>query len=145
MTEPFTHVHRVTYAECTIGNHVYYSRYLDLLEAARGALFRAAGQPFARLQDDGFIFPVIAVGLEYSGAARYDDEVRIEVWVCKAQRVRLEFGYRMVGPSGKVLVTGTTRHVCTDLEDKPRRLPEALVVGLAPWTVASDDAAAAGK
>ena len=30
----FRYVHRVTYAECTVGNHIYHSRYLDLLEAA---------------------------------------------------------------------------------------------------------------
>jgi len=133
LTEPFCHVHRVTYAECTLGNHVYYARYLDLLEAARGAMFRAAGCPFAALQEDGVIFPVIGVALEYAEAARYDDEVRVETWVTHAHRVRLAFAYRVVGPAGKVLVTASTRHVCTDLSDKPRRLPEALVSALAPW------------
>jgi len=29
----FVHTHRVTYAECTVGNHIYHARYLDLLEA----------------------------------------------------------------------------------------------------------------
>jgi hypothetical protein len=31
----FKHIHRVTYSDCTLGNHIYYSRYLDLL---RGTL-----------------------------------------------------------------------------------------------------------
>ena len=30
----FQHQHRVSYADCTLGNHVYYGRYLDLLEEA---------------------------------------------------------------------------------------------------------------
>lgn len=30
---------RVTYADCTVGNHVYYSRYPDFLEEARGEFF----------------------------------------------------------------------------------------------------------
>jgi acyl-CoA thioester hydrolase len=141
MTEPFCHVHRVTYSECTVGNHVYYSRYLDILEAARGEMFRAAGHPFAALQEAGVIFPVIGAAMEYAGAARYDDAIRVEIRVTRAQRVRLEFGYRMVGPSGKVLVTATTRHVCTDLADKPRRLPELLVAALARWTVAEEGVA----
>ncbi len=32
----FQYQHRVVYAECTVGTHVYYARYLDMLEAARG-------------------------------------------------------------------------------------------------------------
>jgi len=53
----FTHTHRVTYAECTIGNHVYYARYLDLLETARGEFFRALGMTFQQLHDNGTVFP----------------------------------------------------------------------------------------
>ncbi|EEF57182.1 hypothetical protein Cflav_PD0189, partial [Pedosphaera parvula Ellin514] len=36
----YRHSYRVTYADCTVGNHIYYSRYLNLLEAARGEFFR---------------------------------------------------------------------------------------------------------
>ena len=44
----FVHRHRVTYSECTVGDHIYHSRYLDLLEAARGEFMRHAGQPVAK-------------------------------------------------------------------------------------------------
>lgn len=135
MNEVFRHAHRVTYAECTVGNHVYYARYLDLLEAARGELFRAAGIPFAALQGQGVILPVVGVALEYSGAARYDDVVQVEVWATRVHRVRVEFAYRVVGPDGRVLVSGETRHACTDLSDKPVRVPAALVEALRRWTV----------
>ena len=57
MAEPFRHHHRVTYAECTIGDHVYHSRYLDLLEAARGEFMRffaeAVWYPTALLPSPG--------------------------------------------------------------------------------------------
>ena len=43
MAEPFRYPHRVTYAECTVGDHIYHSRYLDLLEAARGEFMRSLG------------------------------------------------------------------------------------------------------
>jgi acyl-CoA thioesterase FadM len=48
MANPFCHTHRVTYAECTVGNHVYHSRYLDLLEAARGEFIRSLGATVLR-------------------------------------------------------------------------------------------------
>src|SRR5215469_5100900 len=53
----FSHMHRVLYAECTLGNHIYYSRYLDLLEAARGEFFRSLGVSFLKWQEQGTIFP----------------------------------------------------------------------------------------
>ena len=52
----FRHTHRVSYAECTLGNHVYYSRYLDLLEAARGDFFRQLGSPLLHWQERDVIF-----------------------------------------------------------------------------------------
>lgn len=133
--EPFRHTHRVTYSECTVGNHVYYGRYLDLLEEARGELFRTVGRTFLDWQNDGVIFPVIEVQLRYKGAARYDERVTVEVVVLEASGVRLNFGYRLLGADGSLKVEGETRHVCTSLEDRPRRLPPELVAALAPFRI----------
>jgi acyl-CoA thioesterase FadM len=55
---PFRFPRRITCSECTIGNHVYYSRYLDLLEEARGEFFRSIGWPLLKLQELGIAFPV---------------------------------------------------------------------------------------
>ena len=59
MAVPFRHSHRVSYAECTVGNHVYHSRYLDWLEAARGEFIRALGATVLQWQERDAIFPVI--------------------------------------------------------------------------------------
>src|SRR5271163_4863489 len=65
MAEPFRYQHRVTYAECTVGDHIYHSRYLDLLEAARGEFMRSLGATVFELQEQDFIFPVIEAHLRY--------------------------------------------------------------------------------
>ncbi len=62
--------YRVGYAECTIGDHVYYSRYLDILERARGECFRSLGVTFQQWQARGFIFPVVAAQVRYLAPAR---------------------------------------------------------------------------
>lgn len=129
----FRHVHRVTYAECTVGNHVYYARYLDLLEAARGEFFRHVGLTLRELQEQGFIFPVTEATLRYRGAARYDDSIVILMQVSELGRVRVAFEAEIRGPDGRLLLTATTRHACTGLDDRPRRLPEALVERLGPF------------
>lgn len=130
---PFRHPHRVTYAECTLGNHIYYARYLDLLEAARGEFFRHLGRTFLEWQTLDCLFPVLEAHLNYRGAARYDDLLAIEVWPTLAERVRLNFAYRILGPTGKLLVEAETRHVCTTVADRPQRVPESLVAALQPY------------
>ena len=127
MVEPFRYLHRVTYAECTVGDHVYHSRYLDLLEAARGELLRALGCPVLAWQDAGYIFPVIEAHLRYKAPARYDDLLTIEVRVLRVERVRLEFGHRILNQHGQLLLEAETVHACTGREEKPRRLPPELV------------------
>ena len=52
----FAITHRVTYAECTVGNHIYHSRYLDLLEAARGEFIRSLGSTVLELQENDIHF-----------------------------------------------------------------------------------------
>jgi acyl-CoA thioester hydrolase len=139
MSTAFRHIRRVTYADCTVGNHVYYARYLDFLEAARGELFRALGTTFQAWQDQGLIFPVIECRLQYRGPARYDDEITIEVTVLQAEGVRLGFGYRLVKADGTLLVEAETRHVCTSLAERPKRLPEPLRTGLEPFRAPPED------
>jgi len=129
----FAHTHRVTYAECTIGNHVYYARYLDLLETARGEFFRALGMTFQQLHDSGTVFPVIEARLRYKGAARYDDVLRIEVWLSELERVRINFAYRILNEAGKLLIEANTQHACASPDDKLKRLPEDLIEKLRPY------------
>src|SRR5271155_2233141 len=100
----FQHQHRVVYAECTLGNHVYYARYLDMLEEARGELFRRSGWPLLALQESGTVFPVIAVEITYQGPARYDDLLSIGLWITEMRGVRLNFGFRIRHPNGSTLV-----------------------------------------
>ena len=133
MAEPFRHHHRVTYAECTIGDHIYHSRDLDLLEAARGEFLRALGQPVLGLQDADFIFPVIEARLRYLAPARYDDWLTIEVWLTLVERVRLNFGHRIVNQDGKLILEADTFHCCTSRDEKPKRLPPELVEKLKPF------------
>lgn len=129
----FAHQHRVTYSECTVGNHVYYGRYLNLLEEARGEFFRALGLTFVELQNADSVFPVLECSIKYRAPARYDDLLMINISVTQLKGVRLGFGYTIISQTGQLIVDAETRHVCTSREDKPKRLPEQLVERLTPF------------
>lgn len=122
----FEYTHRVTYAECTAGNHIYYGRYLELLEAARGEFFRQSGCTFLQWQEQDTLFPVIECRLRYKSPARYDDLLVISVWVLEVEGVRVNFGYRILNQAGTTVLEAETQHVCTNIAGKPKRLPPAL-------------------
>ncbi len=139
MSQVYRHQHRVTYAECTVGNHIYYARYLNLLEAARGEFFRSLGASFQTLQDADTIFPVIECHLRYLAPARYDDVLSIEISIVELKGIRINFSYRVLNAEGKVLVEGTTQHVCTSIHEKPKRIPAELMEKLQPWVKGVED------
>jgi acyl-CoA thioester hydrolase len=133
MTAPFRHPHRVSYADCTLGNHVYHSRYLDWLEAARGEFVRSLGSTVLQWQERDVIFPVIEARLRYKSPARYDDLLAIEVWPMLIERVRLNFAHRIINQNGKLILEAETFHVCAGANEKPKRLPEELAEKLKPY------------
>ena len=126
----FRHTYRVVYADCTVGNHVYYSRYLDILEAARGEFFRQLGMPLLELQARDTIFPVVECHLRYKSPARYDEVLTIELWTTLVQGARVNFGFRILRDEKVLILEGETFHVCTGLNEKPKRVPEELVATL---------------
>lgn len=134
----FRHFHRVTYNECTVGNHVYYGRFLDYCEEARGEFFRSLGRSFLEWQEKEIIFPVIEVRVRYKAGARYDDVLSIETFVTQAEGIRLTFGYRLLNQDQRLLVEAATAHVCASLAEKPRRLPPDLCTWLQPYLRGSE-------
>jgi acyl-CoA thioester hydrolase len=130
-THVFEHHLRVAASDCTVGNHVYYSRYLDWLEAARNELLRAIGHPFGALMESGVMLPVIEARLQYRGAARFDDRIIVRLWIGEVSRIKITFAADIVNAdNGRTLVSGVTVHVCTDTAGKPQRLPPVLLQAL---------------
>jgi acyl-CoA thioester hydrolase len=123
-----------------VGNHVYYSRYLDMLEAARGEFFRQAGASLLQLQESGTAFPVIDLRIAFKGPARYDDLLTIELWITEMKGIRLNFGFQVLHPSGHRLAEGQTLHVCASIDEKPKRMPKELIERFQPFVRAQKDA-----
>ncbi|MBK27787.1 MAG: thioesterase family protein [Verrucomicrobiota bacterium] len=120
-----SHFHRVTYGDCTDGNHIYYGRYLYILEEARGEFFRSLGITFRDYYEQGVLFPVSEVCIKYHLHAEYDDELIIESYITKLKGARLGFGYRIKRDSVLIL-EGETLHGCTDKNGSVKRLPTQL-------------------
>ena len=122
---------RVRYAETDAMGIVYHTNYIVWFEVGRGEYMRQRGGTYRKWENDGFYLPVTEVDARFIAAARYDDVVVIRTSVAEVRSRSVTLFYEIVmEKTGQVLVTGQTKHLCTDLEGRIRRLPPDLILAL---------------
>lgn len=114
---------RVRYAETDAMAVAYHSNYLVWFEVGRTELLRALGYPYAKLEEDGIILPLVECSCKYKIPVRYDDELLIKARCTEMKGASLVIGYEIVNKSsGAIHATGWTKHVTADRKLKPVRL-----------------------
>jgi acyl-CoA thioester hydrolase len=122
---------RVRYAETDAMGVVYHANYLVWFEVGRGDYFRAVGQDYGEWEQRGILLPLSEAYARYHAPARFSDLVTVHTWVdqVRSRSITLEYEVRDAG-SRQRLVTGWTRHICTDRQGHGRRLPQEMVRSL---------------
>jgi len=117
---------RVRYAETDNMGVVYYANYYVWMEVGRVDLCKERGFNYRDMEiDDGIFLAVGESQCRYRYPARFDDEVVIKTWIEDASPRLVVFAYEMrLAEGGRVLATGSTRHVFCSRAMKPTRLPE---------------------
>src|SRR5512138_3748159 len=95
---------RIYYEDTDAGGVVYHANYLGYFERARTEFFRERGVSVRDLHDQGSIFPVIRLEIDYKAPARLDDLVRIETEVLEVGRISFTLGQRAVRAADGVLL-----------------------------------------
>lgn len=140
MPPPFIHRLRVRYAECDMQGVVFNSHYLVYFDAALTELWREALGGYRPMLDRGIDLVVAEAQLRYKSAARFDDELTIEMTITHLGKTSIVSGYG-IGCDGTPLVEGMTRHVTVDrttLQKTP--IPDWMRTGLEPWVSLSRQA-----
>ena len=114
---------RVRYADTDQMGVVYYANYLVWFEIGRTEWLRDAGWNYRDMEETGVALPVIEAHCEYRQPARYDDEILVETRITRMNRRMLEFAYEIKAGTRKI-AEGTTIHVVTGPDGKPKSLPE---------------------
>jgi len=118
---------RVRYAETDAMGVVYNTNYLIWFEVGRGEYMRQKGGDYADFEAQGFYLPVSEVDARFIAPARYGDLVTIRTWTEELRSRSLTFTYEVVmQETGQVLVTGRTRHICTDREGRVKVIPKEM-------------------
>lgn len=118
----------IYYEDTDCGGVVYYANYLRYMERARTEYLASRGYAVKKLMDEGTIFMVLRVEIDYKSPARYGDTIEIETWVRDVGRVTMVFEHVMREKASKrVFVECRAKVVYVDPHGKPKRLPETYV------------------
>jgi len=129
----FTWPARVYWEDTDGGGIVYYANYLRFLERARTEWLRQLGHSQQQLaREEGIIFTVVSLEIEYRAPARLDDELAITCEPRPQGSASLRFAQRIYrrapGAERELLVEASVRVACLDAGTlRPRRLPAFLL------------------
>lgn len=119
---------RVYYEDTDAGGVVYHARYLGFMERARTEFLRARGVSVRELADEGCIFPVVRMEIDFRAAAVHDDLLNVETVAVDVGRTSFTVRQRITRASdSRLLVEAMVTLVCVRPGMKARRLPEPLV------------------
>ncbi|MBZ5496751.1 MAG: acyl-CoA thioesterase [Acidobacteriia bacterium] len=115
----------VRYAETDQMGVVYYANYLVWFEVGRVAWCRARGFHYRDLEAvHGRMMVVAEASCRYKAPARFDDDILIRTAAGSATDKVVRFVYEIRNArTGQLLATGESKHVVTDREFRPARLP----------------------
>lgn len=119
---------KIYYEDTDCGGVVYYGNYLRYMERGRTEYLAGRGVSVKKLMDQGTIFVVSRAEVDYKSSARYGDIIVLETAITEKTGATLLFKHRMTEKiTGRLLVEGKVRMVCTDLTSKPKRLPKEMM------------------
>lgn len=111
---------RSLYADTDRSQVVYHSNFLRYFEFGRASLMRQAGYSYKAIEADGYVYPIIQVGVDYFSPVHYDDEMCIHTRPAQIERVKLRFDYVIThADSGAIACTGFTRHCAVNARGAP--------------------------
>jgi acyl-CoA thioester hydrolase len=131
----FVHPLRVRYAECDLQGVVFNAHYLAYFDVSITELWRAAFGNYQAMFDHGVDIVVAEAQLRFRAAARFDDELALEVTVTHLGTTSVVTEH-LVRRAEEELVRGSLRHVFVDRRTLAKTpIPDWVRSGLAPWTV----------
>jgi acyl-CoA thioester hydrolase len=125
MPSVFTWTVRVYYEDTDAGGIVFYANYLKFFERARTEWLRGAGIGQQELlEQQGAVFVVKNVSLDYHAPARLDDEVTLTLTVEKVGRASVQFA-QQAWRGAQLLTSASVKIGCVDAATmRPRSLPD---------------------
>lgn len=124
---------RVRFYELDPYDHVNHTNYFSYFETARIDYLTDMGWGLDRLKGQGWQLVVVELQARFTAAARFGEELTIYTWIEDVGRVRSTWQQVMLRGE-EVVARLTVSAAFTDLQGKPRRVPEDFAHHLATLT-----------
>ena len=122
----------IRYAETDMMGIVYHANYLLYFEDARTAFLEAVGFPYRRIEEAGYLSPVVSFAVDYGEPLRYGETAVVRTRVAESRPVKTVYAYEVFREgqdpdSAKPCCTGRSTHCLVDAKTfKPVSLKRCL-------------------
>jgi acyl-CoA thioester hydrolase len=124
--ETFVWPVRVYYEDTDAGGVVFYANYLKFLERARTEWLRSLGFEQDTLREQGVVFAVRKVVIDYLRPALFNQLLDVHTQVIAVGTASITFNQRVLDGSA-VLTEATVKLACVDAETfRPRPVPDVI-------------------
>lgn len=114
---------KVRYAETDMMGVVHHATYPVWFEVGRTELMERLGLPYTEIEARGYYLMLSGLNVEYRRAARYGDTLTLTTRLAQLRSRTMTFQYEL-HRGEELLATGETRHIATDRQYRPARLPQ---------------------
>jgi len=114
---------KVRFYELDPYDHVNHTNYFSYFETARIEFLSDMGYGLDFLKEQGFQMVVVDLAARFHVAARYGQELTIHTWIEESGRVKSTWRQLMLRDE-EVVATLAITAAMTDLDGRPRRIPE---------------------
>jgi acyl-CoA thioester hydrolase len=116
---------RSLYADTDRSQVVYHANFLRYFEFGRASLMRDTAYSYKDIEDGGYIYPIIQVGVSYFSPVYYDDAMCIYTRPALLERVKLRFDYIVTHEQTHAIACqGFTRHCAVNARGTPVEVDE---------------------
>lgn len=114
---------RVRYADTDKMGVVYNGNYFSFFETGRTELMRHYGLPYTKVEELGFMLPLVDCYAKFINPAKFDDVLEINAELDYNNTAVLQFNYK-IECKNSLIAEGYTRHVFVNSSNmKPVRPP----------------------
>lgn len=111
------------YYETDRMNVIHHSNYIRWFEEARIHFMDKVGYPYARMEKEGIMMPVLSAVCEYKNSVKFGDTVVIKTAISEFNGFKMTIQYLVNDKTtGELRAKGSTSHCFTDMEMKPVRI-----------------------
>ena len=114
---------KVRYAETDMMGVVHHATYPVWFEVGRTELMERLGLPYTEIEARGYYLMLSGLNVEYRRAARYGDTLTLTTRLAQLRSRTMTFQYEL-HRGAELLASGETRHIATDRQYRPARLPQ---------------------